>query len=54
MSAEEEANRILRALSDGKITEAQARNQLMELGVDPDHAEEMIAIQRGEGDVQQI
>ena len=53
MSDEEKANNILRELSDGKITEAQAREQLMALGVDPEHAEEMIAIEQGEGDVQE-
>jgi len=54
MSSEESTNRILRALNRGEITEAQARDQLIELRVHPDHAEEMIAIEQGEGDVQEV
>jgi hypothetical protein len=54
MGGEKEANRILRALSESEITEVQARDQLIALGVNPAHAEEMIAIEHGEGDIREI
>jgi len=52
MTAEEKANDILARYESGEIDEAAAAAALAELGVHPAHAEEMLAIARGEGDAE--
>ena len=49
---QEQANDIVAGYESGALTEEQALAQLQTLGVHPLHAAEMLAVARGESDVE--